>query len=86
MKHPTVQMILRFNNVFAVTSTEQQRRSQYADLAENYPADNQYEVGTVLIFGGDAEVTPTTLRGDTRVAGVERKSSTLDEQCIARRQ
>ena len=36
----------------------QQRRSQYADLAENYPADNQkYEVGTVLIFGGEQELT-----------------------------
>ena len=64
----------------------QQRRSQYADLAENYPADNQYEVGTVLIFGGDLEVTPTALRGDTRIAGVVTKISTLDEQCIARRQ
>ena len=52
-------MILRFNNkcVWENIPTEQQRRSQYADLAENYPADNQYEVGTVLIFGGDAEVT-----------------------------
>jgi hypothetical protein len=39
-------------------------------LAENYLADNQYEVGTVLIFGGDAEVTTTSLRDDTRVAGV----------------
>ena len=41
-----------------------------ADLAEYYSADKEYEPGTVLIFGGDAEVTTTTLFGDSRVAGV----------------
>ena len=41
----------------------------YADLAEYYEADNTYEPGTVLEFGGDKEVT---LAEDctTRVAGV----------------
>ncbi len=61
---------LRFNNVYATTFNGTATQAQYADLAENYLADNQYEVGTVLIFGGDAEVTTTSLRGDTRVAGV----------------
>ena len=41
-----------------------------ADLAEYYEGDKEYEVGTVLIFGGDNEVTITLLQGDTRVAGV----------------
>jgi hypothetical protein len=41
-----------------------------ADLAEYYSADKEYEVGTVLVFGGDAEVTTTTTIGDTRLAGV----------------
>jgi hypothetical protein len=41
-----------------------------ADLAEYYSADKEYEPGTVLIFGGDAEVTTTTQFGDSRVAGV----------------
>ena len=41
-----------------------------ADLAEYYSADKEYEVGTVLVFGGSAEVTTTTTIGDTRLAGV----------------
>jgi len=45
-------------------------QSTYADLAEYYAADKEYAVGTVLVFGGDAEVTTTTTFGDTRLAGV----------------
>jgi len=41
-----------------------------ADLAEWYSADKDYEPNTVLVFGGDAEVTTTTVFGDSRVAGV----------------
>lgn len=44
--------------------------AQYADLAENYLADNAYEPGTVLIFGGEQEVTTTTKYLDSRVAGI----------------
>jgi hypothetical protein len=32
----------------------------YADLAENYLPDTEYEVGTVMVIGGDAEVTAST--------------------------
>jgi len=60
----------RYKTVYAETFDGTATKAQYADLAENYLADNQYEVGTVLIFGGDTEVTTTALRGDTRVAGV----------------
>jgi hypothetical protein len=43
--------------------------AQYADLAENYLADAAYEPGTVLEFGGSAEVT--LAEDETRrVAGV----------------
>jgi hypothetical protein len=42
----------------------------YADLAEYYEGDQDYEVGTVLIFGGEKEVTTTQLHMDRRVAGV----------------
>tara|TARA_B100001057_G_scaffold147946_1_gene147884 strand:- start:134 stop:8017 length:7884 start_codon:yes stop_codon:yes gene_type:complete len=45
-------------------------KARYADLAENYLADKEYEVGTVLIFGGEQELTSTDTKGDTRVAGV----------------
>lgn len=41
-----------------------------ADLAEYYEGDREYEVGTVLVFGGDNEVTTSNIKGDTRVAGV----------------
>jgi hypothetical protein len=41
-----------------------------ADLAEYYEGDQEYAVGTVLIFGGDREVTMSNTKGDYRVAGV----------------
>ena len=44
--------------------------AQYADLAENYTADADYEPGTVLEFGGLAEVTLCNADMSTRVAGV----------------
>jgi hypothetical protein len=42
----------------------------YADLAEFYEGDKEYEPGTVLVFGGDKEVTITNQMNDTRAAGV----------------
>lgn len=44
--------------------------AEFADLAEIYSSDEQYEPGTVVVFGGEAEVTTTTTFCDTRVAGV----------------
>ena len=54
-----------FNTVFAKATS-----AQYADLAEYYAADADYPPGTVLSFGGNNEVTITTIIGDARVAGV----------------
>lgn len=45
-------------------------RATYADLAERYAADAEYEPGTVLVIGGSAEVTTTTRHGDTARAGI----------------
>lgn len=45
-------------------------QSTYADLAEWYLADAEYDPGTVLVFGGTSEVTTTDTVNDTRVAGV----------------
>ena len=42
----------------------------YADIAERYEADAVYEPGTVLVIGGDKEVTTTTIHGDIAVAGI----------------
>jgi hypothetical protein len=54
-----------FNTVFAKATT-----AQYADLAENYAADAEYEPGTVVEFGGNAEVTISNEANSTRIAGV----------------
>jgi len=43
--------------------------AQYADLAENYLADADYEPGTVVEFGGTAEVTVASDE-TRRIAGV----------------
>lgn len=53
-------------NVITATATT----ARYADLAENYLGDADYEPGTVLVFGGDAEVTACVSHDSTRVAGV----------------
>ena len=52
--------------VFSGTATT----AQYADLAEKYLADEDYEPGTVLIIGGNAEVTACEKYKDKRLAGV----------------
>ena len=48
---------LRYNNIYAVTFTGTATAAQYADLAEKYLADAEYDVGTVMAIGGEAEVT-----------------------------
>lgn len=45
-------------------------QASYADLAERYAADNEYEAGTVLVIGGTEEVTTTGRHGDTARAGI----------------
>ena len=54
-----------YNTVFAKATS-----AQYADLAEMYVADAYYEPGTVLSFGGNYEVTCSTVACDAKVAGV----------------
>ena len=54
-----------FNTFFGVST-----QAKYADLAENYQADALYEPGTVLVFGGEREVTTTDQDHNTAVAGV----------------
>jgi len=60
----------KFQAMYATTFYGTATQAQYADLAENYLGDAEYESGTVLVFGGDAEVTVTNTKGDHRVAGV----------------
>ena len=42
----------------------------YADLAEIYVTDQDYEVGTIVMFGGDKELTISNEYATTQVAGV----------------
>jgi len=55
----------KYSNVYshAIVAT-------YADLAERYATDVPYEAGTVVVFGGEAEITTTTEAKDVSVAGV----------------
>jgi filamentous hemagglutinin len=54
-----------FNTVFAQATS-----ALYADLAEKYVADAEYLPGTVVVFGGDKEVTVSSTDSDRAVAGV----------------
>ena len=44
--------------------------AQYADLAEIYESDAEYGIGTVVVFGGEKEITQSIIGNDTSVAGV----------------
>jgi hypothetical protein len=55
----------KYSNIYGHNIT-----ATYADLAERYAADGIYEAGTVVVFGGEAEVTTTTEAQDVSVAGV----------------
>lgn len=54
-----------YANLFRGTATT----ARYADLAENYVGDKAYAEGTIVMFGGNAEVTEAEA-GTRRVAGV----------------
>jgi hypothetical protein len=60
----------RWNTMYAQVFNGTATTAKYADLAENYIADADYEPGTVVVFGGEAEVTTTSTKGDRRVAGI----------------
>jgi hypothetical protein len=54
-----------WNNVYGVSI-----QAKYADLAEHYTADDLYGPGTVVVFGGEQEITTTDISHDPRAAGV----------------
>ena len=62
--------LTRYANLRVDTLVGKATQAQYADLAEKYSADADIEPGTVVCFGGDAEVTTCMQDADTRVAGV----------------
>lgn len=56
---------LRWSTIYGVSTT-----AVLADLAECYETDQNYEVGTVVSFGGNHDITATAFGYDTRIAGV----------------
>jgi hypothetical protein len=54
-----------FNTVFAQATS-----AQYADVAERFAADAEYEAGTVVELGGSAEITRSTTELSESVFGV----------------
>ena len=61
---------VRYGTMYANTFNGTATQAQYADLAELYLADTEYEEGTVLVFGGDAEVTTSDVKASPSIAGV----------------
>lgn len=60
----------RWNFVYGVNGNFLSVNANYADLAEKYVADAEIEAGTVVCFGGTAEVAQCDVDHCTRVAGV----------------
>jgi len=63
---PTNKFNVVYANVFDGVATS----ARYADLAENYKADKEYEPGTVVIIGGSEQVTASKEMGTLDVFGV----------------
>ena len=61
---------LKYNTVYATVFDGTATQARYADLAENYLADAEYEIGTVICLGGAKEITQSTTKGETSVFGV----------------
>jgi len=55
----------KFGTIYGIAST-----ALYADLAEKYESDRTYPPGTVVVFGGEKEITQSTSFADVSVAGV----------------
>ena len=53
-------------NIMTGTATA----ARYADLAERYATDKEYAVGSVVVFGGEKEITVSSTKMDTRIAGI----------------
>lgn len=70
---PTIEM----HGNFKIPADGSSVESTYGDLSEYYETDQEYESGTVLVFGGANEVTTTSTLADPRVAGVVSTSSSF---------
>ena len=60
----------KFASVFATTFNGTATTARYADMAEIYVSDVEYEPGTVVKIGGEKEITQTLEHADVEVFGV----------------
>ena len=68
--HDSTQITVRDAMRVTGTITGTVTAAQYADLAERYVADILYHPGHVMVFGGDNEITQSTVSHDSKIAGV----------------
>jgi hypothetical protein len=60
----------KFKDVYATNFYGRATQAQYADLAERFETDIAYPVGTVVVIGGEKEITASLVDGDSDVFGV----------------
>jgi hypothetical protein len=61
-----INMNITANYKFRGTATS----AEYADLAERYAADEEYEPGTIVILGGEKEITASAYPASIEVFGI----------------
>ena len=67
---PTIQAGITMNNTTHYKFRGIATSAEYADLAERYAADEEYEAGTVVRLGGTHEITQTMQAHDSDVFGI----------------
>ena len=67
---PSIQSGVVMNNTTQYKFRGLATSAEYADLAERYEAEAEYEAGTVVRLGGDKEITQTTEEADANVFGI----------------
>ena len=67
---PTIQAGIQMNSTANYKFRGTATAADYADLAERYEADAEYEAGTVVRLGGTHEITQTLQESDRDVFGV----------------
>ena len=74
---------LTYANVYADDFIGVALQARYADLAERFEADMDLYPGTVVVYGGEAEITMATISRDTAVAGIIATDPALMMNCDA---
>ena len=67
---PTIAAGITMNNTTNYKFRGLATSAEYADLAERYEADEEYEAGTIVRLGGTHEITQTLQEADMDVFGI----------------